>query len=70
MDAAGLRDFLVGRAKLGLNGGRDFGPPGEGFARLNFGCPRAVLREGLGRLAGAVQGLHRSGGRTRGQDLR
>ena len=56
LDADGLRRFLVDEARLGLNDGRDFGPPGEGFARLNFGCPRSILEEGLDRLAGAVRG--------------
>ncbi len=56
LEAEGLRRFLVDEAKLGLNDGRDFGPPGEGFARLNFGCPRSVLQDGLERLAGAVRG--------------
>ncbi|MGE5598573.1 MAG: MalY/PatB family protein [Bacteroidota bacterium] len=55
MDADRLRRFLIDEARLGLNDGRDFGPPGEGFARLNFGCPRAALREGLERLAAAVR---------------
>lgn len=36
-------------AGLGLSDGRHFGAPG--FARLNFGCPRATLDEGLRRLA-------------------
>ena len=37
---------------LGLNNGADFGDPG--FVRLNFGCPRATLEEGLRRLHAAV----------------
>ena len=37
---------------LGLNDGADFGAPG--FVRLNFGCPRATLEEGLRRLKQAV----------------
>ena len=34
---------------LGLSNGADFGAPG--FVRLNFGCPRAVLAEGLRRFS-------------------
>ena len=34
---------------LGLSDGRHFGAPG--FVRLNFGCPRATLDEGLRRLS-------------------
>ncbi len=37
---------------LGLSNGADFGAPG--FVRLNFGCPRSILREGLTRFAAAV----------------
>lgn len=40
------------QAGLGLSDGRDFGAPG--FVRLNFGCPNATLRQGLARLAEAV----------------
>jgi cystathionine beta-lyase len=36
------------RAGLGLSDGRLFG--GEGYLRLNFGCPRSVLIEALDRL--------------------
>jgi cystathionine beta-lyase len=37
---------------LALNNGADFGAPG--FVRLNFGCPRVTLEEGLGRFAAAI----------------
>lgn len=39
-------------AGLGLSDGRPFAGPG--FVRLNFGCPRATLDEGLRRLAAAA----------------
>ena len=38
-------------AGVGLQDGRDF--DGEGFVRLNFGCPRALLEEALSRMARA-----------------
>ncbi|MDM7889404.1 aminotransferase class I/II-fold pyridoxal phosphate-dependent enzyme [Curtobacterium sp. RHCJP20] len=44
---------LVDAAKVALTNGRDFGRPGIGHARLNFGCSEATLREGLARLASA-----------------
>lgn len=44
---------LVDRAKVALTNGRDFGRPGIGHARLNFGCSEETLREGLARLASA-----------------
>ncbi len=36
---------------LGLNDGRQFGPGGRGFFRMNFGCPRGTIEEALGKLA-------------------
>lgn len=45
-----LRQKLLGEAKLGLNSGTDFGPEGEGFFRMNIGCPLATVKEGLERL--------------------
>ncbi|WIE75364.1 aminotransferase class I/II-fold pyridoxal phosphate-dependent enzyme [Curtobacterium sp. MCSS17_007] len=44
---------LVDAAKVALTNGRDFGRPGIGHARLNFGCSEETLREGLARLASA-----------------
>jgi len=41
-------------AGVGLSDGRDFGTPG--FVRLNFGCTRSVLDEGLRRMATALTG--------------
>jgi len=53
----GLADpyaFFLTEAKVALNDGTSFGPGGEGFVRLNFGCPRALLADALGRMAGAL----------------
>jgi cystathionine beta-lyase len=44
------------QAGVALYDGRHFG--GEGFVRLNFGCPRVTLTEALGRLRRAVLSLH------------
>lgn len=43
-------------ARVLLNDGRSFGPGGEHHFRLNFGCPRAVLEEGLTRITSALSG--------------
>jgi cystathionine beta-lyase len=40
-------------AGVGLSDGKDFN--GDGFVRLNFGCPRTLLRRALDRMSGAVQ---------------
>ena len=42
---------------MALNDGADFGAGGEGFVRLNFGCPRATLTEALERMRGALEAL-------------
>lgn len=46
--------FFLDEAKVGLNEGGDFGKGGEGFVRLNFGCPKALLEEGVTRMKGAL----------------
>jgi len=51
--------FFLREAKVALNDGADFGRGGEGFVRLNFGCPRPLLLEGLGRLKAALASLKR-----------
>lgn len=50
-----LHDFLVQKAKVGLNQGTTFGSQGEGFARLNFATQRSVLLEALQRIERALQ---------------
>ena len=49
-----LREFFVTKARVGLNDGRTFGESGEGFMRLNFGCSRKTLIEGLERIEQAI----------------
>ena len=53
-----LVDILVRRARLALSEGSTFGQEGVGFMRMNIGVPRAVLDEGLDRLADAMKSLH------------
>lgn len=45
-----LIDLFVNRARLALNDGEMFGHGGEGFMRMNVGCPRTVLQQALERL--------------------
>jgi cystathionine beta-lyase len=49
-----LNDFLIKKAKVGLEDGRIFGPEGAGFQRMNIACPRATLKVALGRIERAV----------------
>ena len=46
--------FFLDKAKVALNNGVDFGDQGKGFVRLNFGCPRSILQEGLERMRTAM----------------
>ena len=57
MDSRALKDFLRRRAAVALGEGHIFGRGGEGFARVNMACPRALLEEGLDRLERAVKAL-------------
>lgn len=52
-----LVDLFVNKARLALNDGTMFGKEGEGFMRLNVGCPRAKLESALKNLASAVKTL-------------
>jgi len=45
-----LYTILLEEEKLWLNPGTMYGSAGEGFLRINIGCPRKVLAEGLQRL--------------------
>jgi cystathionine beta-lyase len=42
------------KAGVGLSEGSDFGSPG--FMRLNFGCPRSLLKQALERMSQALAG--------------
>ena len=44
------REYFFQRARVALNDGRDFGEPGTGFVRLNFGCSRETLDNALERM--------------------
>lgn len=52
-----LVDLFVNKAHLALNDGKMFGPGGDGFMRLNVGCPRAELEQALTQLHAAVRQL-------------
>ncbi len=51
----GPQAFFLERARVALNDGADFGPPGQGHVRLNFATTSAILEEILGRMARAVR---------------
>jgi cystathionine beta-lyase len=45
-----LTGILINEARVALNNGVNFGSCGEGFVRLNIGCPKAQLADGLSRI--------------------
>ncbi len=47
--------FFLDEARVGLQDGALFGTGGEGFVRVNFACPRPMLRDALGRMAAALR---------------
>ncbi len=52
--AADPYTFFLERARVALNDGATFGRGGVGFARLNFGAPRALVLEALARMRAAL----------------
>lgn len=56
--AAGIEgspyQFFLDKARVALNDGAAFGTSGEGFVRLNFACPRSVLKAALERMTAAL----------------
>jgi cystathionine beta-lyase len=50
--------FFIEKARVGLSEGEMFGRGGQGFIRLNFGCPRPLLEKGLERMKNALQQLN------------
>jgi len=49
--------FFLDSGRVAFNDGVTFGRGGEGFVRLNFGCPRALLTQGLERMEAALARL-------------
>ena len=45
----------VTKIRVATSDGAAFGPPGEGFVRVNFATPRAILAEALERMAKALR---------------
>jgi cystathionine beta-lyase len=58
---AGIGDaphnFFLEQARVALNDGATFGKGGEGFVRLNFGCPRSILHAALEQMRRALGSL-------------
>ena len=57
LDQKSLVNLFVNGAHLALNDGTMFGKQGEGYMRLNVGCPRSIVATALGNLKKAVERL-------------
>lgn len=53
-DGKKLEELVIKEGKVAFDGGTWFGQGGDGFLRINYACPRALLEEGLKRLSKAV----------------
>lgn len=49
-----LNEFMIKKAKLGLNSGNSFARSLEGFMRMNLACPRSLLKQALNQLKEAI----------------
>ncbi len=49
--------FFLEHGKVGFSAGTEFGSVGKDFVRLNFGCPRALLEDGIARMEAALRNL-------------
>ena len=57
LSSEALHDFMIRKAKLGLNDGCAFGRSLNGYMRLNAACPRSVLEQAMRQLEAAVNSL-------------
>jgi cystathionine beta-lyase len=54
LDLDNPQQFFLEQGKVGLSAGVDFGDQHQQFVRLNFGCPRSLLEEGIARMERAL----------------
>jgi aspartate/methionine/tyrosine aminotransferase len=60
MSSKEMTEYLRKRARVIVMDGKEFGPPGEGFIRLNIATAHSVLKEAMDRIERALQELHDS----------
>lgn len=49
-----LMRFFSDKAGLLLSNGAMYGQGGEGFVRMNIGCPRKIVKEALERISSSI----------------
>lgn len=52
-----LQTLLVEKYRVAIMRGDTYGPEGTGYIRLNVGCPRSKVEQGLDALIAALQEL-------------
>jgi len=57
MSSREMCEYIKDRAKVIVMDGAEFGPPGEGFIRINFATAQSVLKEAMDRMEGALARL-------------
>ena len=57
VDDRELQDVLIKQQKVAIMPGYTYGVEGNGFIRLNAGCPRVKLEQGVERLIAAIRTL-------------
>ncbi|MFV7435451.1 aminotransferase class I/II-fold pyridoxal phosphate-dependent enzyme, partial [Pseudomonas shirazica] len=50
-----LQQALIEREKVAIMPGFTYGEEGRGFVRLNVGCPRSKLEDGMNRLIAGLR---------------
>ncbi len=56
-DEQALQQVLIEQQKVAIMPGSTYGDAGAGFLRLNVGCPRSKVEEGLKRLIAGIRAL-------------
>ena len=57
MDEKALNQFMIEKARVGLNAGVDYGEEGKQIMTMNIACPKETLEEGVHLIIQAVQTL-------------
>lgn len=57
MEHEDLKNWLITKAKVGLNDGLTYGEEGEGFMRINIGAPRSQVTQAIHRIKHAIKEL-------------
>ena len=57
IDDRQLQEVLIKQQKVAIMPGYTYGEEGNGFIRLNAGCPRVKLEQGVERLIAAIHTL-------------